>query len=90
MTSADPRRSLPILGSLPAEPDHDVCITCGDVAVALEVVELLDDGDARCRADDGGVEVVATELVDGLVVGDRVLVHARVALEKLPEGEGDA
>ena len=61
----------------------DVCITCGDVAVALEVVSV-DGGDAVCRADDGGTEVVAVELVAPVVPGDRVLVHARVALEKLP------
>jgi len=58
------------------------CITCGDVAVALEVVSI-DGSDAVCRADDGGTEVVAVELVQPVAVGDRVLVHAKVALEKL-------
>ena len=60
----------------------DVCITCGDVAVALEVV-TVDGNDAVCRAPDGGTEVVAVELVGPLEPGDRVLVHARVALERL-------
>ena len=58
------------------------CITCGDVAIALEVVSI-DGSDAVCRADDGGTEVVAVELVQPVAVGDRVLVHAKVALEKL-------
>jgi hydrogenase maturation factor len=60
------------------------CITCGDVAVALTVLEV-NGADARCRDDDGRTEVVATELVDGVVVGDRLLVHAGVALERLSE-----
>jgi hydrogenase maturation factor len=80
------RAPLPLLGSLPA--DHgatdEVCITCGDVALPLTVVEV-GPYDARCRADDGGEELVATELVGDLAPGDRVLVHAKVALEKLPE-----
>lgn len=62
------------------------CITCGDVAVELTVLELsVDSGgvgrDARCRADDGSQELVAIDLVDGVFVGDRLLVHARTALE---------
>jgi hydrogenase maturation factor len=60
----------------------DGCITCGDVAVALTVLEVSG-ADARCRDDDGRTEDVATELVDGVVVGDRLLVHAGVALERL-------
>jgi len=62
---------------------EDACITCGDVAVALEVVSV-EGGDALCRADDGGTEVVAIELVAPVDPGDRVLVHAKVAIEKLP------
>jgi hydrogenase maturation factor len=58
------------------------CITCGDVAVVLQVVSV-DGGDAVCRADDGGTERVAVELVAPVREGDRVLVHAKVALEKL-------
>ncbi len=59
-----------------------MCITCGDVAVALEVV-TVDGGDAVCRAADGGTEVVAVELVAPVVPGDRLLVHAKVALQRL-------
>ncbi|MBA3288001.1 MAG: HypC/HybG/HupF family hydrogenase formation chaperone [Acidimicrobiia bacterium] len=60
----------------------DTCITCGDVAVTLTVVSL-DGVDAVCRADDGGTEVIAVELVGPVAPGDRLLVHAKVALEKL-------
>lgn len=60
----------------------DVCITCGDVAVALAVLSV--DGDsARCRDDKGRVETVAIELVGSVVPGDRLLVHAGVALVNL-------
>ena len=61
-----------------AEPG---CITCGDVAVALTVLDVQD-ADARCRDAQGREELVAVELVGALVAGDRVLVHAGVALER--------
>ena len=66
--------------------DDDGCITCGDVAVTLTVVEV-GQYDALCRDTDGQQEYVATELVGELAPGDQVLVHAKVALEKLPSGE---
>ena len=78
------RRAEPSLGTPVAacSVDDDGCITCGDVAVALTVVEV-DGFDARCRDEQGREELVATELVDAVAIGDRLLVHARVALEKL-------
>jgi hydrogenase expression/formation protein HypC len=63
----------------------DGCITCGDVAVPLVVVSV-DGADALCRDDAGRFETVATELVDTVAVGDRLLVHAGVALEQLTKG----
>ena len=62
------------------------CITCGDVAVPLTVVELAGP-DARCRDDDGRQETVATELVGTVAVGDRLLVHAGVAIGRLEEAQ---
>ncbi|HVM26513.1 MAG TPA: HypC/HybG/HupF family hydrogenase formation chaperone [Mycobacteriales bacterium] len=62
------------------------CITCGDVALALTVL-TVEGSDARCRADDGRTELVATELVGAVVPGDRVLVHAGVAIERLVRRE---
>ena len=64
-----------------AEPG---CITCGDVAVVLTVVSL-DGSDARCRDDQGREEVVATELVGDVTAGDRLLVHAGVAIERVAD-----
>jgi hydrogenase maturation factor len=63
----------------------DGCITCGDVAVELTVVSI-DGSDALCRDERGGTERVALELVDPVIKvasGDRLLVHAGVALERL-------
>jgi hydrogenase maturation factor len=64
-----------------AEPG---CITCGDVAVVLTVT-AVDGSDATCRDDDDRTELVATELVGAVSPGDRVLVHAGVALERLED-----
>ncbi len=63
-----------------AEPG---CITCGDVAVVLTVVSSSG-ADARCHDERGHEELVATELVGDVQPGDRVLVHAGVAIERAP------
>jgi D-sedoheptulose 7-phosphate isomerase len=60
----------------------DACITCGDVAVQARVV-AVQDGTAVIEKD-GLREEIAVDLVEGIEVGDRVLCHAGVALEKLP------
>ncbi|MGB9378564.1 MAG: HypC/HybG/HupF family hydrogenase formation chaperone [Mycobacteriales bacterium] len=60
----------------------DGCITCGDIAVPLTVVSMVD-MDARCCDEQGREEMVAVELVGALAPGDRVLVHAGVAIERL-------
>jgi hydrogenase maturation factor len=62
-----------------AEPG---CLTCGDIAVALTVVSS-DGADARCQDEQGRMETVAVELVGPVEPGDRLLVHAGVALERL-------
>lgn len=65
------------------------CLTCGDVAVVLTVVELLG-ADARCEDAVGRGELVALELVADVGPGARVLVHAGVALRVVPEVEEEA
>jgi hydrogenase assembly chaperone HypC/HupF len=60
----------------------DGCITCGDVAVPLTVVEAAG-SDARCRDRHGRVETVATELVGPVRPGDWLLVHAGIAIQRL-------
>jgi hydrogenase expression/formation protein HypC len=65
------------------------CITCGDVAVPLTVLDLRG-ADAWCEDGQGRTELVAVELVVDLRPGDRVLVHAGVALERLMSDEEDS
>jgi D-sedoheptulose 7-phosphate isomerase len=59
----------------------DACITCGDVAVEARVL-AVHDGTAVIEKD-GLREEVAVELVEEVDVGDVLLCHAGVALEKL-------
>ena len=58
------------------------CVTCGDVALAACVLGLSGDGRARVQTGEGEIEI-NVELVD-VEVGDRVLVHAGVAIAVAP------
>jgi hydrogenase maturation factor len=64
------------------DPHEIRCITCGDVGVAMRVVRF-EDGLAVCEAG-GEQRTVEVALVGGVEPGDEVLVHADVALVKLP------
>lgn len=66
---------------------EDGCITCGDVAVPLEVV-LVDTGRglALCRDARDRRESVEIALVEPVAVGDEVLVHAGTAIAHLGRG----
>lgn len=82
---------LPVLqGSEPDRPPFladacsldDGCITCGDVAVPLIAMEAGGE-DVRCRDEQGREELVAVELVGAVQPGQRLLVHAGVAIERM-------
>jgi hydrogenase maturation factor len=62
----------------------DHCITCSDEGIPMRV-ERIDQarGLALCSAGDGSKSTVETALVDPVDVGDRLLVHAGVALVEL-------
>jgi hydrogenase maturation factor len=60
---------------------EDRCITCGDVAVEMRVVDVRD-GLALCEAG-GEQRDVEIGLIDGVEPGDILLVHADVGLVKL-------
>jgi len=67
------------------------CITCGDVAVVVRVVELrgaraLVERDGASRGAGGAREEVAVDLVEPVHVGERLLCHAGVALARVGEG----
>jgi hydrogenase maturation factor len=61
----------------------DHCITCSDEGIPMQV-ERIDDvrGLALCAAEDGSKSTVEIALVS-VEPGDRVLVHAGVALAEL-------
>ena len=61
----------------------DHCITCSDEGIPMRV-DRIDDarGLALCSAEDGSKSTVEIALVD-VEPGDRVLVHAGVALVAL-------
>ena len=61
----------------------DHCITCSDEGIPMQV-ERIDDvrGLALCAAEDGSKSTVEVALVS-VEPGDRVLVHAGVALAEL-------
>jgi hydrogenase expression/formation protein HypC len=63
---------------------QDACITCGDVAVPMRVVRV-DDGRELALCEDlaGRRATVETALVSPVVAGDRVLVHAGTALQRV-------
>ena len=65
----------------------DACITCGDAAVEVRVVAVA--GATALVEREGLREQVAVELVGDVAIGDRLLCHAGVALERL-EGDEDA
>jgi hydrogenase maturation factor len=58
----------------------DHCVTCSDEAVPLRVDVVRADRTAICE----GVEVL-TDLVGPVEPGDRLLVHAGVALTQIDE-----
>jgi hydrogenase expression/formation protein HypC len=60
------------------ECHDDVCITCSDTAVQVQVVRLLDD-DLAVVDTGAGQEEVSVALI-AAQVGDTILVHAKEAI----------
>ena len=63
---------------------HSGCITCGDVGIEMRVLALAEEGLAKCREESGEERDVETALVGDVRPGDVLLVHADVALTKVP------
>ena len=66
--------------------DQDGCLTCGDVAVPVTVT-LGGEHDVLAIDRHGNEGRVAVELVGPVVPGERLLVHAGIAIEKLENDE---
>lgn len=64
--------------------DDDVCLTCGDVAVPVRVIQLLP-GDMAVVEVDGRQEEISVALV-AADVGATVLVHAGEAIARVEGG----
>lgn len=79
-----PRINLDEYQSVACSVDQDGCLTCGDVAVPVTVSKPQDQ-DALCVDAYGNEGRVALELVGEVSTGDRLLVHAGVAIERLEE-----
>jgi hydrogenase expression/formation protein HypC len=62
----------------------DGCLTCGDVAVPVTVLEAAVP-DAMCQDDHGQQGLVGVELVAPVAPGDRLLVHGGVAITRLED-----
>jgi hydrogenase expression/formation protein HypC len=63
----------------------DGCLTCGDVAVPVTVIEATPP-DAICEDDHGQRGAVGIELVAPVTPGERLLVHGGVAISRLGGG----
>jgi hydrogenase expression/formation protein HypC len=65
----------------PAAHAEEGCITCGDVALPLRVVEVDAVRElALCEDGDGRRETVEIALVAPVTAGDELLVHAGTAI----------
>src|SRR5271163_1390175 len=71
-------------GLLTPECAEQVCVTCSDEGRMGEVVSPSADGMAAVRTA-RGVESVATALIDPVVAGELVLVHAGTAIGRIEE-----
>lgn len=72
----------PLDSGPPDGPGHaGSCITCGDVAAWMRVVDVdVQAATAGCVDGGGTPATVATELVGAVAPGDRLLVHAGTAI----------
>jgi hydrogenase maturation factor len=58
------------------------CVTCSDEGISMEVLALGAD-QALCQDEQRVTHEVAVDLVAPVQVGDRLLVHAGVAIRQL-------
>jgi hydrogenase maturation factor len=73
-------------GLTPRCSQDEHCITCGDEATAMRVLRIDPaHGLAVCEDEGGSHRTVEIGLIDPVGTGDRVLVHADVALAALEE-----
>ena len=64
---------------------EDHCITCGDQGIEMRVAAADAGGIAPCHDADGGRGDVDVLLVEPVVPGELLLVHAGVAIARVEE-----
>jgi hydrogenase expression/formation protein HypC len=65
--------------------DQHHCVTCSDEALPMTVLRIdAERGLALCTDIEGAEQTVETALVEPVHAGDRVMVHAGVALVAVP------
>ncbi len=64
--------------------DDGHCVTCSDEGVPMRVLGAGTGMVASCIDDDGRWRLVCTDLVGDVRPGETLLVHADVALARLP------
>jgi hydrogenase maturation factor len=62
------------------DADHGRCITCADEGIPMRVTEVQGGDTAVCVDSDGAAHEIAVDLLNSVIVGDEVLVHAGVAI----------
>ncbi|MCS7051149.1 MAG: HypC/HybG/HupF family hydrogenase formation chaperone [Thermomicrobium sp.] len=65
--------------------DRDGCVTCGDVAVPVVVLEVYEQ-EALCEDRAGNRARIALDFVPEVRPGDLLLVHLGVALARIEGG----
>ncbi len=65
--------------------DQDGCVTCGDQAIPVRVLEVRE-GVAVCEDRVGNRAEIAIELIPDAGPGDVLLVHGGVAIARVQEG----
>jgi hydrogenase maturation factor len=76
-----------VTAGAPGDPQCESthCVTCADDGDPMTVVRV--DGEralALCSGDDGRRATVETALVEPVIAGERLLVHAGTAIARLP------
>ncbi|MCI6584200.1 MAG: HypC/HybG/HupF family hydrogenase formation chaperone [Mobiluncus porci] len=65
--------------------EGDVCITCSDEGRPLEIVGLEPDGVTARALGARGEETVDVSLVGPVAIGEKILVHAGLAITKVED-----
>ncbi|EEJ53165.1 hydrogenase maturation factor [Mobiluncus mulieris] len=64
-------------------PRGEVCITCSDEARPLEILDVSPDMTTAVARSESGKETVDVSLVAPVAPGDKILVHAGLAITKV-------